>query len=93
MFRYLALLWNAESAKAVATAEILQRRIQALSPRWGMVFRAAGATVLVADRSPHLSAQALYGGSGIVLGEIYPRLNPSEERAAVGSAEHRKLKR
>jgi len=87
MFRYLALLWNAESANAVATAEILQRRIQALSPRWGMVFRAAGATVLVADRSPHLSAQALYRGNGIVLGEIYPRLNPSEEGAAVGSAE------
>jgi asparagine synthase (glutamine-hydrolysing) len=87
MFRYLALLWNAESAKIVATAEILRLRIQALSPSWVMVFRAAGVAVLVADRSHHLSAQALFGGSGIVLGEIFPRLNPLDEGAAVGEAE------
>jgi len=87
MFRYLALLWNAESANIGATAEILQRRVQALSPSWIMVFRAAGIAVLVTDRSHHLSAQALCGGSGIVLGEIFPRLNPLDEGAVVGGAE------
>jgi asparagine synthase (glutamine-hydrolysing) len=87
MFRYLALLWNAESDGPLATAVALQRRIQALSPRWGLVLSAAGVAVLVADRSLHLSAQALFDGSGIVLGEIFPRLNPSDEGAAVGAAE------
>jgi asparagine synthase (glutamine-hydrolysing) len=87
MFRYLALLWNAESAQNLAATEMLQRRIQALSPSWVMVFRAAGVVVLVADRSLHLSARALFGGSGIVLGEIFPRLNPLDGGAAVARAE------
>jgi asparagine synthase (glutamine-hydrolysing) len=86
MFRYVVLLWNAESAKAVATAESLQRRIQALSPSWAPVFRAAGLSVLVADRSRYLSTHTLFGGDGIVLGEIFPWPNPSEDGAAVGSA-------
>ena len=87
MFRYLALLWNAESARAVATAEILQRRIQALAPSWVMVFRATGVSVLAADRSRHLSTHTLFSGNGIVLGEIFPRPNPSEEGATTRSAE------
>jgi asparagine synthase (glutamine-hydrolysing) len=74
MFRYMALVWNAQSAQAEGAAENLVRRIQALSPSWGMVMRAPGTAVLVADCSHHLSARALFGGSGIVLGEIFPRL-------------------
>jgi hypothetical protein len=87
MFRYLALLWNAESAQALASAEDLERNIQAMSPRWSVVLKDAGVVVLVADRSQHLTAQALFGGRGIVLGEIFPRPNPLDDDAPAESAE------
>src|SRR5258708_7494407 len=87
MFRYLALLWNAESAKSVATADSLQRRIQVLSPSWASVFRTAGVCVLVADRSRYLTTHTLFGGDGIVLGEIFPGPDPSGEGAAGGRGE------
>jgi asparagine synthase (glutamine-hydrolysing) len=74
MFRYLALLWNVESAPASSVAEDLERRIRAMSAGWSVVLRAAGLVVLMADRSRHLSAQQLFAGRGIVLGEIFPRL-------------------
>jgi len=87
MFRYMGLLWNAESAQTVATAEDLQGLIQAMSPNWSVVLRGAGVAVLVADRSRHLTAQALLGDCGIILGEIFPRLNALDGDAPVGGAE------
>jgi len=86
MFRYLALLWNAESTEIVATAEALQRRIEALSPSWALVFRVAGVAVLVADHSRHLRAQMLFGEAGVVMGEIFPGLHASNEGATVEKA-------
>jgi asparagine synthase (glutamine-hydrolysing) len=87
MFRYLALLWNVESAQTSATAEDLERRIKALTPSWHVVVRAAGAAVLVADRSPYLNAHALFGDQGVVLGEIFPRLNAFDGDAPAKRAE------
>jgi asparagine synthase (glutamine-hydrolysing) len=87
MFRYLALLWNAESAQTVATAEDLQRRIQAMSRSWILVLRGTGMAVLVADRSEYLAAQPLFGDAGIVLGEIFPRQNSLDGEGPVGPAE------
>jgi asparagine synthase (glutamine-hydrolysing) len=86
MFRYLALIWNAECVKSSASAENLERRIRPLSPSWEVILRTAGVAVLVADRTCHFSAQALPGAGGVILGEIFPRLNPSDEGAAVGLA-------
>jgi asparagine synthase (glutamine-hydrolysing) len=87
MFRYLALLWNAESAQAVASAADLKRRIQGLSPSWSVILKDMGTAVLAADCSRHLSAQTLEGGRGIILGEIFPRVKPSDEGAAVAGAQ------
>jgi len=87
MFRYMALIWNTESAHIVAAAEDLALRIQAMSPNWSVVLRAAGVAVLVADRSLHLDALLLFGGGGVVLGEIFPRLSQLEEGAPVAGAE------
>jgi asparagine synthase (glutamine-hydrolysing) len=87
MFRYLTLLWNVESAQMSATAEDLELRIQALSTSWSVVLRAAGVAVMVADRSSHLGAIGLFGGRGIVLGKIFPRLNAFDGDASVEGAE------
>ena len=87
MFRYLALLWNAQSAQASATAEDLQRRVQAMSPNWSVGLRAAGVAVLVADGAAHLNARTLSRGAGVILGEIYARLLPLEGEAPAKPAE------
>jgi asparagine synthase (glutamine-hydrolysing) len=87
MFRYLALLWRVESAHCSATAEDLEQRIRTISPSWTVVFRAAGVAVLVADRSRHLNATELFGERGVVLGEIFPRLNAFDSDAPAKGAE------
>jgi asparagine synthase (glutamine-hydrolysing) len=93
MFRYLALLWNARCATSSAAADALLGRIQALSPRWQGVLNTSGMAVLAADRSRHLSAHALFGARGVVLGEIFPRLDATDEGAVsaaqFGAAETR----
>jgi asparagine synthase (glutamine-hydrolysing) len=86
MFRYLALLWNATCVTSIAAADALLGRIQALSPSWQVTLSTSGAAVLVADCSRHLSSHALFGASGVVLGEIFPRLDFTNE-GAVGTAE------
>jgi asparagine synthase (glutamine-hydrolysing) len=87
MFRYMGLFWNAECVTSTATAVALQRRIQAMSLRWTPVFKATGAAVLVAACSHHLSARALFGGSGVVLGGIFPNLSGSRDAAPVRPAQ------
>jgi asparagine synthase (glutamine-hydrolysing) len=87
LFRYLALLWNVESAQCSAVAEDLERRILAISSSWSAVFRAAGVAVLVADRSRHLNAIGFFAECGVVLGEIFPRLNAFDGDASVERAE------
>jgi asparagine synthase (glutamine-hydrolysing) len=87
MFRYLALLWNSESAQAAAGAEDLKQRIQALSPAWRLLFTGTGLAVLAADCSRHLTAQALDSRRGIILGEIFPRPSPSDAGAPVERAQ------
>lgn len=92
MFRYLALLWNVGSAQTSATARDLEQRIQDVSANWCLVLRTAGVAVLVADRSRYLGAIELFGTRGIVLGEIFRRLNTldgdaPQERAEFGAKE------
>ena len=87
MFRYLALLWNAESAPAAAGAEVLKRRIQALTPAWKLMFTGTGVAVLATDCSRHLTAQSLDSGRGIILGEIFPRPSPWDAGAPVERAQ------
>jgi asparagine synthase (glutamine-hydrolysing) len=79
MFRYLALLWNPESATISASAAQLRQRIERLSPSWVIVFRGTGVTILMADRSRQLDVQRLAGDSGVVLGEIFPNPDPAHE--------------
>src|SRR5258708_4587922 len=87
MFRYLALLWNAESAQTSATAQDLERRIQAMSPSWGVVMRGVGVSAFMADGSRHLNARMLFSGSGMIFGEIFARLNPLDGEGPAGPAE------
>src|ERR1700722_18251011 len=87
MFRYLALLWNAESAQTSATAQDLERRIQAMSPSWGVVLRGTGVSAFVADGSRHLNARMLYSGGGVIFGEIFARVNPLDGDGPAGPAE------
>jgi asparagine synthase (glutamine-hydrolysing) len=87
MFRYLVLIWNAESVETVAAAERLEQRIQATSPSWGVALRESGISVLVADRSEHLNVGVLFGGKGVILGEIFEAPNPLRGDEYVGPAE------
>ena len=87
MFRYLGLLWNAEFATASEAAVNLQRRILELSPRWKRVFRGGGVAVLTADCSRHWCARPLFGNRGVVLGEIFPQLDPSGQGGPVQGAQ------
>jgi asparagine synthase (glutamine-hydrolysing) len=75
MFRYMAVLWNAAAAVEEEAAMRLARRVQALSPGWSTVMGAPGMVVMVADESRHLSARHLFGGGGVVLGEIFSALD------------------
>jgi asparagine synthase (glutamine-hydrolysing) len=85
MFRYMAVIWNAGVTEEEVSAESLVRSIQTLSPNWSTVMRATGLVVLVADGSHQLSARRLFGGSGVVLGEIFPALDA--QGTPVGGAE------
>ena len=87
MFRYLGLLWNAESMPAAAGAEGLKRRIQALTPAWKLMFTGTGVAVLATDCSRHSTAQSLDSGRGIILGEIFPRPNSWDSEAPAKRAQ------
>jgi asparagine synthase (glutamine-hydrolysing) len=73
MFRYVALMWNAESAERSAAAGNLEERIKASSSSWGAALCGHGLKVLVADRSRSLGAHHLHGNAGVVVGEIFER--------------------
>lgn len=86
MFRYVSLIWNSESAKVSWEAEDLERRIKARSANWNVVLRCEGLVVLVADCSRNLDAHVLCADSGVVLGEIFERVNSVDGGVGTGGA-------
>ena len=78
MFRYVALMWAAQSSEAAATAERLVRKLCCSAERWETALTGDGVQVLVADSSLHFGATGMFLGAdtnraGVVLGEIFER--------------------
>jgi asparagine synthase (glutamine-hydrolysing) len=82
VFRYLALMWDAQSAGSSSEAEELRRRIQATSTKWRVALAAGGVAVLVADASQAMRPHLLHDAAGVVLGEIFVRSRDIDSDAA-----------
>jgi len=74
MFRYVALMWNAESPGASAGAADLEQRIRASASTWEVAFEKRGIRVLVADRSACFGTHRFCDEAGVVVGEVFTRL-------------------
>lgn len=88
MFRFVALIWDAQSPEIAATAHELARRLGAKSPQWSDALVRTGHRVLVADRSSHFDTHEIVDGAaaGVVLGEIFRRCSDIDRGAALNQA-------
>jgi asparagine synthase (glutamine-hydrolysing) len=82
VFRYVALIWDAQSPKVSAAASDLEQRLARTTPNWARVFECPGIRVMAADRSACFRAQLLCDAAGVVLGEVFVR-QEGLHRAAV----------
>lgn len=69
MFRYVALIWDAQDAQQLDAAQGATRRLKASSSQWHEALDRPGLRVLCTDIRPgSLEPHALAGGAGVVLG-------------------------
>jgi asparagine synthase (glutamine-hydrolysing) len=73
MFRYVALMWDAQLPQLVASSSDWERQLRATAPDWCCVLRRPGIVVLVAGRSAGLDAHPLCDDAGVVVGEVFAR--------------------
>ena len=80
MFRYMALIWNAASVAQTETADLIGRRLRALSPQWREAMDHDGMRVLCAHVQPgSLEPHMLADDSGVVLGTLFERNHEIED--------------
>jgi asparagine synthase (glutamine-hydrolysing) len=91
MYRYVALIWNPDSAQPQAVAEDLQQRIRASSREWECVLERAGFVVLHSGVRPLSSVTTLLsGGAGAVFGRLFDS-NATPVRAPLEEHETAKI--
>jgi len=73
MFRYVALMWDAQLPQLAAASSDWERQLRATAPDWCCVLRRPGIVVLVAGRAAGLGAHLLCDDAGVVVGEIFAR--------------------
>src|ERR1700722_11040914 len=73
MFRYAALMWDAQGPQLAAVASNCERQLSATATDWCCVLRRPGIVVLVAGRSGGLDAHLLCDDAGVVVGEVFAR--------------------
>ena len=74
MFRYVALIWDAQDAQQVDAAQAATRRLRASSSQWHEALDRPGLRVLCTDIRPgSLEAHVLAGEVGVVLGSLFAR--------------------
>ena len=74
MFRYVALIWDAQDAQQVDAAQAATRRLKASSSQWQEVLDSPSLRVLCTDIRPgSLEPHLLAGKAGIVLGSLFAR--------------------
>jgi asparagine synthase (glutamine-hydrolysing) len=91
MFRYVAMLWNAQSPQLSAAAENLERDLQSVSGGWCVALAGRGIRVLVADRSAYLGIHSLCDDAGVVVGEVFARLKDVDNAAPACDAKFNRL--
>jgi asparagine synthase (glutamine-hydrolysing) len=91
MFRYMTLLWNAESADLSAAADNLERELQSASGGWCVALEAPGIRILVADRTQYLGIHSFCDNAGVVVGEVYARHKDSDNAAPSHDAKFNRL--
>ena len=74
MFRYVALIWDAQNAEQGDAAQAATRRLKASSSQWNEALDSSGLRVLCTDvRAGSLEALVLSGKAGVVLGSLFAR--------------------
>lgn len=74
MFRYVALIWDAQDSQQVDAAQAATRRLKTVAPHWQEALDRAGLRVLCADIQPgSLEPRLLAGHAGVVLGSLFAR--------------------
>lgn len=74
MFRYVALIWDAQDSRQADAALAATRRLKASSPRWQEALDSAGLRVLCTDiQAGSFEPQLLPGNAGVVLGSFFAR--------------------
>jgi asparagine synthase (glutamine-hydrolysing) len=91
MFRYVALMWNAESPEFEARAADLERQISATAPDWCCAFKRPGICVLMGGRSAGFTAHLLCDDGGVVVGEVFVRRQEIDSEEAAYDAKFNRL--
>ena len=91
MFRFVALMWNAESPEASVRAADLEQRIKATAPSWEVAFEKRGILILVADRSACFGMHKFCDDSGVVVGEVFARLKHLDSEIPAHEARFNRL--
>jgi asparagine synthase (glutamine-hydrolysing) len=74
MFRYVALIWDAQDSRQVDAALTATRRLETAASQWHEAFDRPGLRVLCADIQPgSLGPRVFAGNAGVVLGSLFAR--------------------
>jgi asparagine synthase (glutamine-hydrolysing) len=74
MFRYVALIWDAQDSRQVDAAQAAIRRLKAGASQWQEALQRVGLRVLCTDIRPgSLEPHSLAGRAGVVLGSVFTR--------------------
>jgi len=81
MFRYVALIWDAQDARQADAAQAATRRLKMAAPQWQEALDRGGLRVLCADIQPgSLEPRLLAGKVGVVLGSLFARnFDPADD--------------
>lgn len=83
MFRYVALIWDAQDSKQIETAHAAIRRLKTSASQWHDALQRVGLRVLCADIRPgSLEPQLLAGRAGVVLGSLFNRRGDLEDETS-----------
>jgi asparagine synthase (glutamine-hydrolysing) len=76
MFRYVALIWDAQDSRQVDSAQTATRRLKSSAPHWQEALDRPGLRVLCTDIRPgSLEPHPLMGQRGVVLGPLFARMS------------------
>jgi asparagine synthase (glutamine-hydrolysing) len=82
MFRYVALIWDAQDSQQVEAAQAATRRLKASASQWQEVLDRPRLRVLCTNiRSGSLEPHVLAGKAGVVLGSLFARRSDLEDEA------------